>query len=101
MIRLARSLVCAVALVALLTIAGTAQADEITGTIVILGTYGDALTVMGDDRNVYSFHVIANSNARLNGSQVQIANLQSGDRVRVLYDNKDGYLILKEIDAQR
>jgi hypothetical protein len=56
---------------------------------------------MDDNRNIYSFHVMPNSNARLNGSQVQIVNLQSGDRVRVLYENKDGYLILKEIDAER
>jgi hypothetical protein len=101
MIRLSKSLSCAVALLVLLGIAGPAQASELTGTIIGVGLFADSVTVMDDNRNIYNFDVIANSNARLNGSQVQIANLRPGDRVRVLYDNRRGHLTIRQIDARR
>jgi hypothetical protein len=101
MIRLSKSLPCAVALLVLFGIAGSAQAFEVTGTVIGVGFLADSVTVMDDNRNIYNFDIMPNSNARLNGSQVQIANLRPGDRVRVLYDNRRGHLVIRQIDARR
>jgi hypothetical protein len=101
MIRFSKSLVCVIALLVLFGVAGVALADEMTGTIARVGVFEDGIAVRDENGQVYTFRVIANSNARLNMSQVRISSLQAGDRVRVLYDNKDGTRIIKEIDAER
>ena len=98
MVRLAKPLVLLLALVVLLGMANTALADRVTGVVIGMG---GSIVVRGDDARFYNFRVIANSNFRLNGSQVQFTDLQVGDRVAVLYDDNDGFLIIREMDGQR
>src|SRR5262245_5104498 len=104
MSRSSQSLVLFLTLSWLVGVTNVAQADQITGRIIQVGAFLDGMSgivVRGDDGQNYVLNLVANTNARVNGSQVMPVNLRAGDRVMVLYDYNGTTLIAKDIWADR